>query len=381
MTDVNITKIKNENIKEAVSLCFGKIIEDNIKVSDTILLKPNFLNDSPSFTGVTTDLRLIRSLIELLQEKGINNIYLAEAGFANTEKIFHNLKIHGLEEYGIKVINLEKAEKTIMDFPKAKVLKKMVLPRLLADIDVIINIPKLKTHCQTGVSLGIKNLFGFLYTPQRKISHAVDLDKAIVEIYTYIKTILGKKIFSIVDAIYGLEGKLGPNIGAPVKMDLLISGTDPVTTDAVCVQIMGSDPGKIRHLVLCERAGLGDLYNYNVIGESIENISKKFNMPFALPVILLHLAKLNNVIFKKLPAVRYPDRCTACSICVRACPKDCINLDGAPIINYKECIGCLCCAEGCPEKVFEYKIRNFALFIFMQKLFQFVSRIIKKDKK
>lgn len=377
MNKVYIAKVEKKNIKEAVSFCLGKIIEETIKVTDSVLIKPNFLDDSPAHTGCTTDLGVIRAIIEILQGKGINNIILAEASFTDTERIFRNLKVYDLEGYGIKVINLEKEEKETVDFPSAYILKKMVLPRLVIDADVIIDIPKIKTHAQTMVTLGLKNLFGFLYTPQRKISHIVDIDKAIVDIYTYLRTSLGKKMISLVDAIYCLEGKLGPNIGNVVNMNLLISGTDLLCVDTACVWIMGSDPRKIRHLLLCEQAGLGNLIKPEVIGESIDSVKREFNMPFDLSVILPQFTKLRNTIFKKQPFVRYQNRCITCGICMEACPENCIRLTpNRLIINYDECIGCLCCAEGCPNKVFEYKIRNIPLFLLIKNVYLFVKWIL-----
>lgn len=378
MNNIYISKVVNDEIDKSVSACFSSIIDNNIKANDKVLLKPNFLNDKPANTGVTTDLRIIISLVKLLQKKGIRDISLAEAGFDNTDNIFHNLNIYKLKEYNINIVNLEKENKVLTHYPDAFVLKNMVLPKILFDSNIIISIPTIKTHAITSVSLGLKNLFGFLYKAERRIAHLQDLDKVLIDIYTFINNKLKINIMSLVDGIYCLEGKFGPDIGTPLKLDLIIGGSALINTDYICAQIMDLNPKNIRHLSLCKQFGIINTEQQNIYGEDILSVKKPFEMPFITPTILPQISKLRLNIFKKRPIISNPHDCIQCENCIKACPKYCITLQkNIPAIVYPKCIGCLCCMEGCPRKVFKYTTRNSIIFLLVMKLYKFSRCVIK----
>ena len=378
MNNIYISKITESTIKNIVSDHLAKLIP-NLNPNINILIKPNFLNISKAETGVTTDLRILEAIILFLQKNNLNNITLAESGFTDTENIFNSLNVYSLNKYDIKILNLEQSERIQFDFKEAFVLKKLVLPRVVAESDLIINVPKLKTHSLTRVSLGLKNFFGFLYTPQRKLAHSTNIDNSIIDIYTYLTKHLNKNIITIVDSIFGLSGRLGPNIGKPVKLDLIISGSDPISVDSACTKIMGTKPESTRHLMLCQKLGLGLLNNYEIMGEQIEKVIKDFVMPLVSSTLFPVLYKSKNIIFKKRPIVSNPKNCTCCNICVNACPRQCIDLElNIPTINYEECIGCLCCSEGCPNKVFDHSIRNLFLYNLLINLYSFISNKYKQ---
>ncbi|OFV68326.1 MAG: protein containing DUF362 [Candidatus Syntrophoarchaeum caldarius] len=158
---VYITKVQNEDVYSALKLSIDEILtEAFLSGIEKVLIKPNFLNSSSAETGVTTDLRIIEGLIEILKEKGIKEIYVGEASFEKTQRVFESLDVYNLEQDGVKVVNFEEDEWIVVESPLKLALKHFHLPKTVMDCDLIINVAKMKTHSETGVSLGIKNLLG-----------------------------------------------------------------------------------------------------------------------------------------------------------------------------------------------------------------------------
>ncbi|HDM36609.1 MAG TPA: DUF362 domain-containing protein, partial [Candidatus Syntrophoarchaeum butanivorans] len=103
MSRVCLTRVQNEDVCGAIEFCFNEAVtEDLLKEVRKILIKPNLLNSSPAHTGVTTDLRIIESLIVILREKGIKEIIVGEGSFEDTGKVFNALGVYQLEKFGAK---------------------------------------------------------------------------------------------------------------------------------------------------------------------------------------------------------------------------------------------------------------------------------------
>lgn len=89
---------------------------------------------------------------------------------------------------------------------------------------------------------------------------------------------------TIVDGIVGMQG-IGPDRGSPVNMNLIISGLNPITTEAVCCQVMGITPYAVEPIWRAYKAGVGeiDMEKIQVLGENIDDVKKKFNVPMLSP--------------------------------------------------------------------------------------------------
>ncbi|CAD7769538.1 hypothetical protein FHEFKHOI_00636 [Candidatus Methanoperedenaceae archaeon GB50] len=359
MSHVCITKVKDPDIYNAVKSCFSEIITDELLNGvRKILIKPNLLNSSPAHTGVTTDLRIIESLIGILREKNIKEIIIGEGSFEDTEKVFKALEVYRLEKFGAKVVNFEEDEWIVVESPLKLALKHFHLPKTVMDCDLIINIAKMKTHSDTGVSLGIKNLLGCILKRERMAGHIMGIEKTILDVFSYLTE--NKRMVSVIDGIYALEGRLGPANGNPVKMDLIIAGTDSVAVDAASVRIMGYSPERIRHILLASGFGFGEIENYEVSGESIENVKRRFDMPPRIPSFRSYLLSyLMEEFFKKIPYPKFEERCTRCESCALSCPIGNITLINSKVnIDEKECIGCMVCIEACRRGVLDYRVQH-----------------------
>jgi hypothetical protein len=136
--------------------------------------------------------------------------------------------------------------------------------------DFIISLAKMKTHCETLVSLSLKNMKGVISEDRERLRfHLLDVNRCLVDLNRVFRPHL-----AIVDGLVALEG-IGPLLpGRPKPLGLLVGGIDPVAVDSVCVRIMGKNPADIRHLALASEAGLGttDIESIRIAGPAIDEV-------------------------------------------------------------------------------------------------------------
>jgi len=360
--------VKKENCVKYFSRCFDEIVLQCSGKIGSVLLKPNFVNDLPSEKGVTTSLHLIDLVVDFLLQNGIIKIAIAEGSIQNTESVLKSLGVYEkYERKGVTIVNLEKSERITVNSPVTVSAKSFSIPKIIDEYDLLINMPKMKTHALTGVSLGMKNLFAFFSLSGRRFAHLTDIDNAIVDMYAYIRS--AKPILTIMDSIVAMSGNHGPIHGNPLKLDMLLVGNDTVAVDAAATEIMGSNYKAIKHISIALEKKLGVLPDiHNDDGLNILDIKKKFHVPTPFLPAKDRFVKIKNSIFKKEPFLEHASKCTKCLSCVKICPKNCINFThDTLVINYGQCVGCLCCNEACKFNAMGYGVRfgmlyNFLLF-------------------
>ncbi|MGA3110785.1 MAG: DUF362 domain-containing protein [Candidatus Bathyarchaeia archaeon] len=239
---------------------------------DKVIIKVNFICEKTWDSGATTDPLVVEAIILKLKDLPIKEVYVVEsdATMTNADKAF---EATGMKEMcarnGVKYVNLRHLkDKVKLKVPGCETLKDLTVPRLVTE-SAIIDVPKLKTHMSTKVTLGMKNLFGLLPDKFKAKYHARGISDVIVDINTVIKPVL-----TVIDGFVGMEGK-GPVDGTPVKMDLIIAGTDIVATDATACRVMCIDPRKVKHIFRASEKGLGNI-EAQVIGEKIVEVAKAF---------------------------------------------------------------------------------------------------------
>jgi len=247
-------------------------VDSALSGNKPILIKPNYLNSKHPSTGITTDSRVIEGIAKFLRGRKKEEIIIGEgSGFADTFQAFMVAGVDAVaERWGVKLVDLNKDEFVEVNPPNPLSLKKIEVAKTALE-SAIISVPKLKPHRITTVTLSLKNMMGALAS--KGSMHMGNLSENIVDLASILKPSV-----SVIDGIIAGEGH--ENSENPVKLDLVIAGTDPVAVDAVGAAVMGISPTNVKHLHLAEKKGLGTckLEEITVLGEPIEKVRRKFNM-------------------------------------------------------------------------------------------------------
>jgi uncharacterized protein (DUF362 family) len=227
---------------------------------------------------------VVTSLIRLVREAGAREVMVGESAVVGFDAgaIFDALKVRRLfEKAGAKVMNLDQDKVIEIKIPKGRVLKHLKVCRTAYESDVIISVPKMKTHFQTGVTLGLINMKGTVPDESKRRMHRIGvpvekreefgLDQAIVDLNSVLSADL-----TVIDATVALEGFVpGPFlVGNRVRMDTIIGGFDPVAVDAVACRVIGLNPMRIRHLRAAYERKLGRILmnEIEVMGRTIASV-------------------------------------------------------------------------------------------------------------
>jgi uncharacterized protein (DUF362 family) len=245
---------------------------DALKGWKRALIKVNFITTKNWETGATTDPMVVEAIINKLRDADIEAIVVeSDATTTNADKacVASGMKTM-CDKTGVRFINLRHEEEKIeLKVPNAMTLDTIKVPKIVTE-SAIISAAKLKTHMETGVTLGMKNMFGLLPDKFKGKYHMRGMDKVIVDINTVLKPTL-----TVIDGFVGMEGK-GPVHGNPVKMDAIIAGRDVVATDATAARVMGIDPQTIEHIKWGHERRLGEMFDIEVVGDGIDAVQRIF---------------------------------------------------------------------------------------------------------
>ncbi len=263
------------SLGKTLELCDGL---DGLKPGDKVLLKPNILwggqKNMPPYGRVTTSI-IVEHLLQILRDWGCRDIAIGEGTIPNKEldsTTARGFRWTGMDKvakrYGARLVdfNSEPCADLQLEDIKARIA------RCALESDFLIDIPVLKAHRQTKVSLGMKNMKGCLALASKKRFHTHDLSSLIALLNTKISPSL-----TVIDGIYASEK--GPDfLGTPYRMDLIIAGKDVFACDIVGAAVIGIDPGEVDHLR--EYASLTgrivSLGGIEVRGEPIDQVARQF---------------------------------------------------------------------------------------------------------
>ena len=238
---------------------------------EQVLIKINFITDKTWDTGATTDPIVVEAIIRKLENLPVK-IYVVEsdATITNADKAFEKTGMKEMcDRNGIEWLNLGHVKDRVkIEIPNGEALKSITVPRLVTE-SAIISAAKLKTHLNTTVTLGMKNMFGLLPDKLKGKYHMKGISKVVVDINSVLRSAL-----TVIDGFVGMEGR-GPVDGTPVQMNLIIAGTDPVATDATAARVMGFNPFEIKHIRKAHERGLGKS-EAEVVGEKLEAVRRTF---------------------------------------------------------------------------------------------------------
>jgi uncharacterized protein (DUF362 family)/Pyruvate/2-oxoacid:ferredoxin oxidoreductase delta subunit len=343
-------------IYEAVDKCLQLIggLDGIIKRGDTVFVKINHLSPaSPAERGIVTHPVFLQAILELLKKSGVN----ITVGDDIDSDARDGFSVSGIRQIcqaaGVKLINLREA-----GFKETKcngvLLDKAYLSRVALDADVIVNLPRLKTHSFAVFTGGIKNMFGTIPTGHRRKFHYEfrrneDFSQMLTDVFSVIKPNL-----TVMDGIMAMEGE-GPASGSLRKLGIVLASQDTVALDTIASRIIGLEPFDVLTTKYAYEKGLGigDPQHIEVIGETIENVATSdFKLPLGKSGVLVNKVPsllsgflLNQTTVKPVVMERL---CTGCSECERICPAAAISVAGEKAtISQNICISCMCCHEVC----------------------------------
>jgi len=318
---------------------------------DRVLLKPNLLAAHPPERAVTTHPALVRTVAELVRDCGGRVLLGDSPGFGSLERVARVTgAARAVEAVGGRLVTFT-APASARSEPSG--LARGELARELADIDVLVNLPKCKTHALAGLTLAVKNCFG-LVVGARKLQwhYRAGHDRALfarmlLDVYR-----AGAPQLSLLDGVWGMDGQ-GPSSGRARPVGFLAASADGLALDAAVARLLGCEPLDLP----VPAAATEDRARWlepELVGARADDLAVG---DFALPTTRSFRVMGPRVFVPFLrrwltdrPEV-LDDRCTGCGRCAQVCPAGAIAMHaGRPRIDHAACIRCYCCHELCPEQ-------------------------------
>lgn len=258
---------------------------------ETALIKPNIVIAARPKTGVVTNPAVVEAVVEALRKRGVSKISIADGPGVGLDvsEVFEVSGYRALaDRLDVRLIDFNKAERRERPWKYGT----LGVPAVLEDADLYVNVPKLKTHGYTTVTLSIKNHKGMLSEADKKLDHQLGLHEPLVE-----QAKLRPPDLIVLDGIVGIEGD-GPLNGRPVRSKIVALGTNMLEVDAAAARLMGFDPRSIKHLAIAAKEGIGSI-DPKIIGSAP---SRKFEPA--------------NEEYGRIMNIYSWRDCTACSMCI-----------------------------------------------------------------
>jgi uncharacterized protein (DUF362 family)/Pyruvate/2-oxoacid:ferredoxin oxidoreductase delta subunit len=314
-----------------------------------VLLKPNLLTGADLARAITTHPSVVQAVAELVREAGGTVL----VGDSPAGPVAHGAQVY--HESGMAEVAARTGARLVpFDSVAWRHLNgnDYFIARPVFEADLVINLPKLKTHMLTLYTGAVKNLFGTIPGTRKREVHCSapgvkDFSHALVDVLELVRPGL-----TLMDGVRGQEGNGPGNSGTPRPYGCLAASADPVALDAVMTGAMGYRPGAVLHLAQAGARGLGaaDPGGVRLAGERQALDFGAVRLPQAhwyLNVPSWMSAPLSRAI-KVRPRLA-ASACAGCGDCAEVCPREAITPGHPPVLDLERCVGCFCCAEVCPQ--------------------------------
>jgi uncharacterized protein (DUF362 family)/Pyruvate/2-oxoacid:ferredoxin oxidoreductase delta subunit len=339
------------SVRKAIDLLGG--IQAFVAPGESVLIKPNLLANKTKDKAVNTDPGVVRAVARIVIGAGGKPFIGDSPGIGSARKNADRCGIgHVAEELGIPIVEFDES----VDVGKTKEGQfPLEVAAAALKAEKIINLPKLKTHGQMLMTLGVKNMFGCVIG-KRKIQwhfkagvNRAAFARMLVEIHRTLSPQL-----TLIDGVVGMEGN-GPGSGAPRQFGLIAASADAVALDAVVMHLMGLEPLRLPTLSEADKMGVGvtSMSEISLLGDPVEKLRvdrlrlpESADLEWGIPDFLIGPVK------NSLTAFPEPDQkiCNLCRVCLEACPQEAISVERNRLnLNTRNCIRCFCCQELCPQ--------------------------------
>ena len=357
---VRIDNYEIMELKEAILKGLDEIggIDGFIKSGMRIALKPNLVMKKSSEAAATTNPAILAALGEIIKEKGAKAVLIESPGGpfikSRLKSVYDGTGMtEACESTGIEM-NFELDQMNVKN-DEGRFLKTVTIIKAFKDIDVIINLPKLKTHGQMVYTGAVKNMFGAVPGVIKAEHHFRmpdydDFANSIIDIFLAIKPKL-----NLLDAIDAMEGH-GPSGGDVRKLGFIMLSEDAFILDYAACRIIGLDHDEVPVLRQAVQRGYLKPELTKEESEDIGDlICKDFRIPSRDNPRLVdfsdHTPSGKFIKLLKPKPVFHHKKCILCGECVRSCPAEVLSIKDKRIrVDLEKCIRCYCCQELCPEK-------------------------------
>ncbi|WP_214061419.1 MULTISPECIES: DUF362 domain-containing protein [unclassified Mesotoga] len=354
--------MENENLTKRVAVlsspeyarCRKKISEglDLIEFNETlqgkkVLLKVNLLSARSPENCVTTNPAFVRAVAEIFLERGAKVSIGDSPASVSTAVAAHASGIASVcEDLGVPLVDFDDPVPVVLEHGTYRSFE---IARPVLETDLLVNLPKLKTHSLTQVTFGVKNLFGCVPGVKKqgwhfRVRNMKEFSVMLLDLAGYLKPSL-----TIIDGVEGMDGN-GPSNGRIIRPGIIGISEDVFALDDAIAELFGVINSKVPILRLAREKGL--VGNYKVVGDEVE--PKKLSLP-ETNLIGVYGASLLRRLVTKFPKIDRK-KCVSCRVCERACPAGAIDVSRFNI-DYGKCIACYVCHELCPEDAIVFRRR------------------------
>ncbi len=364
MTTVSLLKCETydrEALARAVEASFKNIGFDPKKFKKArVALKPNLLTSSTPDQAVVTHPEFFRAVAQFVKKNGGKPVLIESPAIQPLTRVMKKTGYDELaREEGVEVVVPYDA--AVIHNEKARLFKRFEVAKEILDADIIINIPKLKTHEITHITGAVKNLFGLIPGTRKAQWHMraktkEDFSNFLLDFYGAVVSEIakGRPLITLMDAVVGMEGKGPGTSGTPKQIGAVLAGMDAIAVDYVAAGLVGADINKVLTITEGAKRGLGAASSDKITikGDAIASFDVSgFAEPRSSSPTIPFPGLLKNLIVER--PVPSADRCTLCYQCREICPAGAISRAQGkmkvPSYDYNKCIRCYCCMEVCPE--------------------------------
>jgi uncharacterized protein (DUF362 family)/Pyruvate/2-oxoacid:ferredoxin oxidoreductase delta subunit len=335
-----------ERVKSTFYEVVDSIDQDLISKNSRVVIKPNLLMAASPDKAIVTHPALVRAAAEYSLDRGASVQISDSPALGSFKKIIKESGIgRALEGLPVEF----KEFKTSLEVEVGEPFGRIEIAEDAVHADVLINLPKLKSHSQMLLTLGVKNLFGCIVgfaKPEWHLRTGVDREsfaRLLLRIYQAVKPAI-----TVLDGILALEGRGPSKGGRPKHLGVLIGSADVVAVDIVVCKMLGVEPDNLLTNRMAKEMGL---FPSEIQLEGELPLIKDFELPKITPLVfgppLFHGLMRRHLVQRPVT-----DRtlCKECGDCQRYCPASAIDYDGKKIaFDYDKCIRCYCCIEVCPH--------------------------------
>ncbi len=370
MPDVSLIQCDTyqpEALKDTILQSLSNIGFDLTRFNNArVVVKPNLLMPAKEEKAIITHAEFFRAVVRIVKENNGTPVLVESPAIHSLKRVIKKTDYaRVVEEEAIEIA--DPMQTRTLSYDAAKKFRYIDISEAYFDADIILNLPKFKTHGITYVTGAVKLLFGAIPGVEKSKMHMrapdhEDFAEFLLDLYGAMT--FGMKpsvpIVHIMDAICVQEGE-GPGPAGKARwLNAVLAGDNGIAVDYVATMIAGLDIDKALTVVNGFRRdyGISSAKEIKVIGESIKNLQVSDFEPATGSTIFSNMFRwpFNTPTFKNLfldRPVPAEDKCTLCYQCKKICASGAITASSGkkdiPNYDYKKCIRCYCCLEICPE--------------------------------